>query len=30
MGHIFISYSHKDKEYVEKLEKKLIKERNYA
>ena len=26
MGHIFISYSHKDKEYVEKLEKKLIDE----
>jgi hypothetical protein len=26
MGHIFISYSHKDKKYVEKLEKKLIEE----
>ena len=26
MGHIFISYSHKDKKYVEKLEKKLISE----
>jgi len=26
MGHIFISYSHEDKEYVEKLEKKLISE----
>lgn len=26
MGHIFISYSHKDKDYVEKLEKKLIDE----
>ena len=26
MGHIFISYSHKDKAYVEKLEKKLIDE----
>ena len=26
MGHIFISYSHKDKKYVEKLEKKLIDE----
>ena len=26
MGHIFISYSHNDKDYVEKLEKKLIDE----
>ena len=26
MSHIFISYSHKDKEYIEKLEKKLIEE----
>ena len=26
MSHIFISYSHKDKTYVEKLEKKLIEE----
>ena len=26
MGHIFISYSHKDKKYVEKLEQKLIDE----
>ena len=26
MGHIFISYSHKDSKYVEKLEKKLIEE----
>ena len=26
MGHIFISYSHKDKKYVEKLEKKLLEE----
>lgn len=26
MGHIFISYSHKDKKYVEKLEQKLIEE----
>ena len=26
MGHIFISYSHKDKKYVEELEKKLISE----
>ena len=26
MGHIFISYSHKDSEYVEKLEKKLLEE----
>ncbi|MCP4139325.1 MAG: toll/interleukin-1 receptor domain-containing protein [Chloroflexi bacterium] len=26
MGHVFISYSHKDKKYVEKLEKKLISE----
>ena len=26
MGHIFISYSHKDTDYVEKLEKKLIDE----
>ena len=24
MGHIFISYSHKDKTYVEKFEEKLI------
>ena len=26
MGHIFISYSHKDKKYVEKLEQKLLDE----
>ena len=26
MSHIFISYSHKDSEYVEKLEQKLIEE----
>ena len=26
MGHIFISYSHKDKKYVENLEKKLLDE----
>ena len=26
MGHIFVSYSHKDTAYVEKLEKKLISE----
>ncbi len=26
MGHVFISYSHEDSEYVEKLEKKLIRE----
>ncbi len=26
MGHVFISYSHKDSEYIEKLEKKLVEE----